>query len=118
MRLIAMLTAALLGAASFEPARADDGAPAFHVGWTSRQFHPAEPRHWRGARMEALKTRVWFPVDPEIPEQPHDTGPPGKSFFKVHPHSPNAPLSTRQDRYPLILMSHGTGGNADNMDWI
>jgi predicted dienelactone hydrolase len=118
MRIKALLLAALLGTASHHCLAAAAPAAPFHVGQITRIVHPAEPRNWRGAQTEALTTRIWFPVDASTPEQTHDIGPPGMPIFRAHPLSPGAPLSAHQHLYPLILMSHGTGGNADNMDWI
>lgn len=91
---------------------------ALHVGETVRVFHPAAARHWRGAKTEALITRIWYPVDPGVPETAHDIGAPGQPIFKGHPVADNAPLSGMRKRYPLLVLSHGTGGSADSLDWL
>ncbi|MFM0736129.1 alpha/beta hydrolase [Paraburkholderia xenovorans] len=93
-------------------------APAWHVGETSRVFHPAVARHWRGARTEALVTQVWYPVDAAVPETPHDIGPRAHPLFVGHPAAVDAPLSAARASYPLIVLSHGTGGTADSLDWL
>jgi predicted dienelactone hydrolase len=116
MRRSLLLAAVLMGLAN-TPAIADAPAP-FHVSETRREFIPAVPRNWRGAKTQALVTTIWYPVDASVPEQQHDIGPPGTPYFAGHPLSPGAPIAPAQARYPLILLSHGTGGTADSMDWI
>ncbi|MGF6770805.1 putative dienelactone hydrolase [Paraburkholderia sp. GAS199] len=103
-------------AASAESASAD--AARWHVGETARVFHPAAVRHWRGAKTEALVTQVWYPVDADVPQAPHDIGAPGRPLFHGHPAAVDAPVSAAQARYPLLVLSHGTGGSADSLDWL
>lgn len=99
-------------AASFaEPA-------VMHVGETVRVFHPVAARHWRGAQTQALVTRIWYPVDSRVPETAHEIGAPGQPIFEGHPVADNAPLSGARQRYPLLVLSHGTGGSADSLDWL
>lgn len=98
-------------------AAADDSAP-YHVGETMRAFHPAAARDWRGAQTEALVTRIWYPVALSSPELPHEIGAPGAPLFQGHGIATDAPLSDARTKYPLLLLSHGTGGSADSLDWL
>jgi predicted dienelactone hydrolase len=91
---------------------------SYHVGLTSRQIVPPMTRHWRGATDQRLATRIWYPVGVEVPVASRDIGPPGQSLFVTYPTASGARFATTKKTYPLIVMSHGTGGNADNMDWI
>ncbi|MFM0645194.1 alpha/beta hydrolase [Paraburkholderia bryophila] len=113
----ALLCAAALswadGAVSAEAAGA-----GWHVGETVRIIHPPVARNWRGAATEALVTRIWYPVDPSVPEQRHDVGKPGDPLFVGHPVADGAPLSAVRATYPLLVLSHGTGGSADSLDWL
>ncbi|HKF64567.1 MAG TPA: hypothetical protein VKB42_24570 [Dongiaceae bacterium] len=93
-----------------------DSPASYHVGETQRVYHPEIARNWRGAQTEALVTRIWYPVDPSVPAMAHDIGPPGHAIFQSHPAAVDAPLSAAQARYPLLLLSHGTGGSADSLD--
>ena len=111
--LAAALAAFVVGAAC----AAEPTAP-YHVGETSRVFRPQVERHWRGARTEALVTNIWYPVDAAVPETPHDLGEPSRPLFRGHPSAGNAPLASAQARYPLLVLSHGTGGTADSLDWL
>lgn len=118
----AFALAAVAAALLLSPARAGEpaaaGAPAFHVGETTRIFHPATTRNWRGARTQALVVNVWYPADITSPETEHDIGTPGHAVFIGHPQSAGAAIASARTRYPLILLSHGTGGSAESLDWI
>jgi predicted dienelactone hydrolase len=91
---------------------------SYHVGLTSRQIVPPTARHWRGATDQRLATRIWYPVDAEVPTASREIGPPGQSLFVTYPTASGARIARAKKTYPLIMMSHGTGGNADNMDWV
>jgi predicted dienelactone hydrolase len=113
------LTAGVLFAiVSMSAAVAADEAAPYHVGETARLFHPPMARHWRGAKTEGLVTRIWYPTDPDVPEAAHDIGPPGDPIMRGHPIAVDAPLSPAHENYPLLLLSHGTGGSADSLDWL
>jgi predicted dienelactone hydrolase len=90
----------------------------WHVGKAMRVFHPALARHWRGARTQALVTRIWYPVDPAAPQAAQDIGDPDQPIARAHPAADGAPLAGARARYPLLLLSHGTGGSADSLDWL
>lgn len=108
-----------LAAASWTHA---DPAPsphdAYQVGEAVRTFHPATTREWRGAQQQALVTRIWYPVARAAQAVPHDIGPPGHPLFRGHPAIDNAPVAVTQTAYPLLVFSHGTGGSADELDWL
>ncbi|MGF6651961.1 putative dienelactone hydrolase [Paraburkholderia youngii] len=115
------LSGALGGAMwAASPAHADARAASadWHVGETSRVFHPDVARNWRGAQTQALITRIWYPADATQAETPHEIGAPGHPMFVGHAAADDAPLSTAQPKYPLLLLSHGTGGSADSLDWL
>ncbi|GLU33354.1 peptidase [Trinickia caryophylli] len=113
------LIAIALTAASW--AHADTGRhadDAYRVGQTVRTFKPDAPREWRGAQTNALVTRIWYPADSTTPVVAHDIGPPGHPIFRGHPAADNAAVATNRARYPLLLLSHGTAGSADELDWL
>ncbi|GLQ52130.1 alpha/beta hydrolase family protein [Dyella flava] len=119
MNLFRCLLAGVLLAGSFPAASfATDTIAPYHVGESGRLFHPDKARDWRGAKTQALLVRIWYPVDRSVTEQPHDIGAPGHPIFEGHPVAADAPLSPGKARYPLLLMSHGTGGSADSLDWL
>lgn len=90
----------------------------YGVGESTRIVHPAVEREWRGAATHALLARVWYPVDPGLPEQTRDIGPPNRPAFRGHRFADDAPIAPGATRYPLIVISHGTGGSVDDLDWL
>ncbi len=63
-------------------------------------------------RNRPVVTEVWYPVDPESPAQT-PTG-----FWLRCDEARDAPISTKKATYPLIMMSHGSGGDRYNMAWL
>lgn len=110
--------AALLLVLSAGAAAAAAESRRYPVGETERVFHPAEARHWRGAKAEALWVRIWYPAGVGAEERPHDIGPPNRPIFRGHPVAIDAPLAGAGAAFPLLLLSHGTGGSADSLDWL
>lgn len=111
----AVACVAALWAGAAAPA---DQVASWHVGEATRVFHPAVARHWRGAQTQALVTQIWYPIDSALPEAPHDIGAPGHPIFHGHPALEEAPFSAAHAKYPLLVLSHGTGGSADSLDWL
>lgn len=115
--LAALVLTALVCAPAAPSLAADDTTP-YHVGETMRSIDPTVARNWRGAQTQALITRIWFPVDASLPATSHEIGAPGESIFRGYPVVSDAPLSPAHKTYPLLLLSHGTGGSADSLDWL
>ena len=63
-------------------------------------------------RNRPVVTEVWYPVDPESPAK----APPG--FWHRCDEARDAVLSTKKSKYPLIMMSHGSGGDRYNISWL
>ncbi|WP_408477581.1 alpha/beta hydrolase family protein [Paraburkholderia megapolitana] len=118
-RLAVVVSLVLLwtGVVSNAALAADNDSP-YHVGETSRLFHPEVARNWRGAATEGLVTQIWYPVYRGIPESRRDIGLADRQFFRAHPAADDAPLSASHAKYPLLLLSHGTGGSAGSLDWL
>jgi predicted dienelactone hydrolase len=95
-----------------------DAAVQYHVGEAQRAVAPPVTRNWRGAKTERLLTTIWYPVDPGVPETPQTIGDPADPIFLGHPVAQASAPTAAQARYPLILLSHGTGGTAADLDWL
>ncbi len=57
-------------------------------------------------------TEVWYPIDKEIPAQT-STG-----FWLRCDEARDAPLSNASSKYPLIMMSHGSGADRYTISWL
>jgi predicted dienelactone hydrolase len=81
-----------------------------------RRFTPKEPYNWRGAQTHALSTVVWYPVEPSATEKPVEI--PGLSVFELGAAARDAKPATQPAKFPLIVISHGTGGSGLSMAWL
>ncbi len=63
-------------------------------------------------RNRPVITEVWYPVDPDSPSKT-PTG-----FWIRCDEARDAPLSNKEKKYPLIMMSHGSGGDRYNISWL
>jgi predicted dienelactone hydrolase len=88
----------------------------FKVGSAQRAFVPAEPYIWRGAKTHALLTTVWYPADAKAVEKPQWVGPPDAPQFAAGSAAPGANFAS--GKFPLIVLSHGTGGSAPMLAWL
>lgn len=74
-------------------------------------------RNWSDTASRPLATYVWYPAEPGSKMRtfriPHD-----RPVFIGGDAAMDAEFLGRDKRYPLILMSHGTGGSGMQMMWL
>jgi predicted dienelactone hydrolase len=92
------------------------GSDSYKVGMAFRSFAPKEPYDWRGARVHTLDVVVWYPAEAIAREKPLII--PGLDIFELGSAARDAPLAASAARYPLVVISHGTGGSALSMAWL
>lgn len=63
-------------------------------------------------RDRLLPTEIWYPIDPHIPARA------SSGVWVRCDEARDAPLSHKQTRYPLIVISHGSGGDRFNISWL
>ena len=90
----------------------------YKVGVTHRGFLPDKVYNWRKAATHELSTTVWYPADPSSVEQQQWIGPASAPLFSEGNSAPDAKLSSAPAKFPLIVLSHGTGGSAFMMAWL
>jgi predicted dienelactone hydrolase len=87
------------------------------IGMTFRTFHPKEPYNWRGAQTHALMAVIWYPAVSSSHEEPIVI--PGlSSLFVLGSAAQNAGIAPSPGQFPLIVISHGTGGSGLSMAWL
>ena len=73
---------------------------------------------WRSTSPRPLPWAMWYPVAQETAVAEKFIGPPGAELFRIGPVAENAALSSAQKRWPVVLLSHGTGGSAQGLCWL
>jgi predicted dienelactone hydrolase len=89
---------------------------SLHVGATTRRFVPAGSYNWRGARTHALITNIWYPTESSAGVSIHSMGPTEAPWFRLGEWAENA--GPAAGRFPLVVLSHGTGGSSSMMAWL
>lgn len=88
------------------------------VGMTSRSFVDDNRTNWVGTAPRPLSTIVWYPAAKDVTEQEISIGEPDKPLFIAGRAAREAKVLAVQKHYPLVVLSHGTGGSALQMMWL
>ncbi len=91
----------------------------FNVGMVTRNFTDDNRNNWEGTAPRPLRTAVWYPRAAVTGKS--ETifgGPPNKEVFAPITVAGGAEISNASQKYPLILLSHGTGGSAVQLMWL
>jgi len=110
MRLLSMLALVsllLLGAACSEP-----GDREVKVGRLHRAYVDTERTNWQGDAARPIAATVWYPASPNSIESEWSAG-----VFRFGYSALDAPFADTK-RYPLVVISHGTGGSAAQLSWL
>lgn len=118
MRLLFILVIAVLCASCETWAQDRYGGEAQGVGMVTRSYSDESRKNWEGTGPRPLRTAVWYPAGPGGRTETIFLGSAGKQAFVPVTILRDADISLKSDRYPLIIMSHGTGGSAMMMSWL
>jgi predicted dienelactone hydrolase len=89
------------------------------VGMVTRNFTDQNRKNWHGTAQRPLTTAIWYPAEATTTkEEIIFGGPPEKEIFAPVTVAPGTEISSATQKYPLVLMSHGTGGAAIQMMWL
>jgi predicted dienelactone hydrolase len=114
--ILALLALTAISFASKKKAR----EPILHpVGFSLRQLAAPAEYNWRESHDRALSGIVWYPADVSPGEEKEQyVGPPEEPLFYAGRAAKDATLAPAFGRFPLIVLSHGTGGSAMQMAWL
>jgi predicted dienelactone hydrolase len=115
---IALLTLIVALSVGGEAHAQASAAPSFKVGVATRTVLPPGDYDWRGAGSHALYEVVWYPADSSAQDKPQLIGEPGQEIFQAAPAAANAKMAPGPGKFPLIMLSHGTGGTAQTLAWF
>lgn len=88
------------------------------VGFRQGRLEDAGRPNWDGSGPRPLTWAAWYPASNDAIERKIDSAS-AASWFSIGPAAPDAPLpSSASRKYPLALLSHGTGGAAKHLEWL
>lgn len=91
--------------------------PVLHqVGFSYRQFPVPEGYNLRGAEDPFLSVVIWYPAESNAQEKDQYIGDP--PIFYAGRAAKDATLAPSFGTYPMVALSHGTGGSALQMAWL
>ena len=88
------------------------------IGMKTREFTDVNRTNWAGDAPRPLLTLVWYPADAKSEETEITVGAPDKPLFLAGRAARNGKITPVKKRYPLVVLSHGTGGSALQLMWL
>ena len=88
------------------------------VGFRQGRFEDAARTNWDGSGPRPLRWAAWYPAADGAGEAElfPDTLP--ERSFVIGPAARDAPINPARPRYPIVLLTHGTGGQALQLEWL
>lgn len=90
----------------------------YKVGLRRFFFQDTKRSNWSGTGERPLITDVWYPAIETAIETDTLIGSSAEPFFKVGKAAYDADLLITEESFPLILLSHGTGGVSLQLGWL
>jgi predicted dienelactone hydrolase len=88
------------------------------VGMVTRPYVDKSRMNWSRTGPRPLRTAIWYPIDSATKRETIFGAPAAEQIFVPVEVAPAAKVSERSRKYPLIVMSHGTGSSAVMMMWL
>lgn len=89
------------------------GAASPVVGLSFSGYVDSQRPDWVASGGRPLMTTLWYPAAPGSEQREWEL-----AIFRGGMTAQNAPMATSPKKFPLILLSHGTGGSAITMSWL
>ena len=83
------------------------------VGRVHKFFYDEERTSWINQEKRPITTTIWYPAVKGAKEKAWNI-----AFFKAGWNARDAEISTKHGKYPLVVLSHGTGGSAMQLSWL
>lgn len=88
------------------------------VGTIHRDFMDSDRSNWLGNGPRPMRCIIWYPAALKGFAGKKEIVNNQSSFPKPVEVFPNAGLASKKGGYPLIILSHGSGGSARQMQWM
>ncbi len=88
------------------------------VGWQRRAWSDGSRTNWSSDGPRPLAASLWYPAAPDAAAHQQLAGPPDRPLFRTGVVAVDADADDPDLRRPLVVLSHGTGGSADQLGWL
>ncbi len=89
----------------------------YKVGQQIRRWNDTSRQNWARSDTRPLTTVIWYPAEDAAVEEDFPIGAP-EPLFLLRGVSRDAPLRSSPQTFPVVLLSHGTGGSAFQLGWL
>lgn len=89
----------------------------YKVGQQFRRWKDASRQNWSKSDVRPLSSVIWYPADAAAAEDDFLIGAP-EPLFLLRDVAREAPLAASPGVFPVVLLSHGTGGSAFQLGWL
>ncbi len=90
--------------------------PGYFCGYATGFFNDESRTNWDGSGPRPISWSVWYPTDAEPTDE--DKANDSRRIFMLGDVSEGALLSGDRERWPVVMLSHGTGGTAEGLGWL
>ncbi len=90
----------------------------YAVGYMEGLTSDPERQSWTSDAPRPLAWTAWYPTPPGTQTKEKLLGPTGSEIFRIGVVAENAELSSDAEQWPVVLLSHGTGGSARDLGWL
>ncbi|WP_284944163.1 alpha/beta hydrolase family protein [Acidisoma cladoniae] len=88
------------------------------VGYRRGQAADLSRENWAGTGPRPLSWTAWYPTEAEQPEEEVSLGREGAAWMTMGKVVTQGELRRQTEPFPVVLMSHGTGGSAADLGWL
>ena len=88
------------------------------VGFQQRTWADPSRVAWQGNPERPLPTCIWYPAGEDAPVEDRFAGPPDRPHFRTGRVAIDATVPRGDRPHPLVVLSHGTGGTAEQLGWL
>ncbi len=88
------------------------------VGFRHGRFEDPQRTNWDGEGPRPVDWFAWYPAADGATEAPLPVAPWPHGWFKAGTAALDAVASESRSEYPLVVFSHGTGGNGLQFEWL
>lgn len=89
----------------------------FKVGYREGLAYDPFRQNWSNDGLRPIRWHAWYAAASDVVDRPFAV-PSANPLFLMGTVAHNAPINEKCTQYPVVLLSHGTGGTAASLGWM